>query len=369
MPSTRDPGETEDRTPMEPDDELRLLARRVPKAEMHMHHMGSLSPAQMAALSARSGRPQTEAERRSAYDNRGVGKFFDDLDKAVRLWGDATTVTLGALHMIAAAYDRGVRHLELLCTPDLHRQQIGMEPDVMLRAVGEAFATAGGELGLSGGIIVELHRFDGPDVAMQLVEQTAGLREQGVPILGYGNDGDHRSVPFEALAPAYQRARDEGFLLTGHADVIEDVTAALDIGLDRIDHGWMAVDDDAILSRLAAAGTPLTFTPDGYALGGLHAGVPYAQAWQMLEKAGVPMAIGTDDPELHHTDLAQCYANLAVKLGWSKQDLAAAAKASFDIAWLPDESAKSVRESWFAEIDALTADPRSPVRDEAAAPR
>lgn len=362
MPSTRDPSETEHLRPIEPDDEIRLLARRLPKAEMHMHHMGSLSPAQLASLSTRSGRPASEAERDGAYDIRGVGKFFDDLDKAVRLWGDSTAVTLGALHMISAAYDRGVRHLELLCTPDLHQQQIGMPAQVLLRAVGEAFGIAADELGLTGGVIVELHRFDGPEVAMGLVEETVGLREAGVPILGYGNDGDHRSVPFEALAPAYRRAREEGFRLTGHADVIEDVTAALDLDLDRIDHGWMAVDDEKILARLAQAGTPLTFTPDSYALGGLHAEISYAEAWKVLHTAGVPMAIGTDDPELHHTDLAQSYHSLASKLRWTKNDLGAAAKASFEIAWLDDDSAKEIRDHWFAEIDALVADPRSPIR-------
>lgn len=362
MPSTRDPAETEVRPPMAADDELRLLARRLPKAEMHMHHMGSLSPAQMASLSARAGRPQTEDERNSAFDNRGVGKFFDDLDKAVRLWGDSAAVTLGVLHMIAAAYDRGVRHLELLCTPDLHRQQIGMPPEVLLPAVGEAFTTAAGELGLTGGIVVEMHRFDGSAAALSLVEETVPLRDAGVPILGYGNDGDHRSVPFEALAPAYARARGEGFLLTGHVDVIEDVGPALDLELDRIDHGWMAVDDTTLVDRLAKAGIPLTFTPDSYALGGLQAGIPYEQAWQMLHAAGIRMAIGTDDPELHHTDLAQCYHSLATKLGWTRDDLAQAAKASFDIAWLPASSGQSIRDDWAAEIDALAADSRSPRR-------
>jgi adenosine deaminase len=363
VPSSRDPNVTYALRPMDADDEVDLLARRVPKAEMHMHHMGSLSPSEHARLFAQAnGRPMSRAEAAAAYDLRGVGKFFDDLDRAVRLWGDASAVTLGVLRMLAAAYDRGARHVELLCTPDLHRAEIGMPPDVLLTAVGEAFAVARHELGLTGGIVVEMHRFDGPDVAMRLVEETAPLRERGVPVLGYGNDGDHRTVPFEALAPAYERAREEGFRLTGHADELEDVVAALDIGLDRIDHGWMAADDPAVLRRLQDSGVGLTFTPSGYAVGGLHSDSPWHKAWTVLHDAGVPLAIGTDDPELHHTDLAASYGMLARKLGWGPQDVGEAAKASFAMAWYDDSVAATERAAWTAEIDALVADPRSPRR-------
>ena len=363
MPSSKDPQVTYEQPPMAPENEVALLARRVPKAEMHMHHMGSQSPSEYARLvKATRGRALSREEANAAYDNRGVGKFFDDLDRAVRLWGDTTSVTMGALRMISDAYDRGVRHLELFCTPDLHHAEIGMPPTVLLPAVAEAFAVARDELGLTGGIIVAMHRFDGPDVAMTLVEETMPLREQGLPILGYGNDGDHRTVPFEALAPAYERARGEGFKLCGHADELEDVVAALDIGLDRIDHGWMAADDAGVLARLQASGVGMTFTPSGYALGGLQSESPWAKAWTVLTDAGVPLAVGTDDPELHHTDIAQDYALLARTLGWNKVDVGAAAKTSFDLAWYDESVAVRERASWAAEIDALVEDPRAPRR-------
>lgn len=363
MPSSRDPQGTEAQPDMLAVDELMLLARRLPKAEMHMHHMGSLAPSERARLyRAKHGAPMTHEQLVSAYDLRGVGKFFDDLDEACRLWGDAGAVTTGVLHMLCGAYDRGVRHVELLCTPDLHRSEIGMEPEVLLTAVGEAFKVAADMFGLTGGIVVELHRFDGGDVAVQLVKDTAGLRDKGVPILGYGNDGDHRTVPFEELAPAYELARAEGYLLTGHADELPDVGVALDLGLDRIDHGWMVVDEPATLTRLQAAGTALTFTPSGYSYGGLVGEHTYVEAWTMLSEAGVPLAIGTDDPELHHTDLSREYALLATHLDWAPADLAAAAKASFRASWLAGAEGEAVRQAWFDEIDALVADPRSPVR-------
>lgn len=363
MPSSGDPDATDPFPPMARAEERVVLARRLPKAELHMHQVGALAPAELARLHRRAtGTGLSRAEADAAYDLRGLGKFFDDLDKAARLWGDTALVTEGVLRMIAGAYDRGVRHLELLCTPDLHRDEIGMEPDVLLSAVGEAFRAAADELGLTGGIIVELHRFGGPEAALDLVERTAGLREKGVPILGYGNDGDHLTVPFEALAPAYERARAEGYRLTGHADVIEDVAAALDLGLDRIDHGWTGVDDPDVLRRLRAARTPMTFTPTAYALGGLVSRTRYVDAWRVLDDSGVPLLIGTDDPELFHTDLAQDYALMAGALGWSNEQLGAAAKRSFEHAWFLDGDGSDVRAHWFAEIDALVADPRSPCR-------
>ncbi|MER6960400.1 hypothetical protein [Streptomyces sp. NPDC000618] len=281
------------------EEERVVPARRLPKAELHMHQVGSLAPSELARLHRRT---------------TGAG-----LSRAVRLWGDEALVTEGVLRMIAGAYDRGVRNLELLCTPDLHRDEIGMEPEVLLRAVGEAFR--------------------------------------------YGNDGDHHSVPFEALAPACERARGEGYRLTGHADMIEDVAAALDLGLDRIDHGWMGVDDPEVLRRLRATRTPMTFTPTAYALGGLVSRTRYVDAWRVLDDSGVPMLIGTDDPELFHTDLAQDNALLANALRWSDEQLGAAAKRSLAHAWFFDSDGADVRAHRFAEIDALVADPRSPRRE------
>jgi adenosine deaminase len=363
MPSSRDPHETELSLDMQPDDERALLARRVPKAEMHMHHMGSLAPSELARLQKlKTGRAPSGREMIEAYDNRGVGKFFDDLDRAVRLWGDHATLVAGAVHMISAAYNRGVRHLELLCTPDLHRQELGMSPETLLRGIGEAFSVVGDELGMTGGIVVELHRFDGGPAALALVEETVGLRESGVPIVGYGNDGDHRTVPFEELAPAYERARAEGFKLTGHADIFEDVGVALDLGLDRIDHGWMATDDPATVARLAASGTPLTFTPGGYSLGGLDGDLSYQEAWTVLSDAGVVLAIGTDDPELHHTDIARDYDLMARKLDWTMVEVGEAAKNSFRASWLSGPEGEATRQAWFDEIDALVYNPRAPVR-------
>lgn len=363
MPSSMNPTVTYEMPAMEESEELLVLARRLPKAEMHMHHMGALSPAELARQTKRqTGVALGRDELNAAYDNRGVGKFFDDLDLAVRLWDDSAQVTVGALHMIRNAYDHGVRHLELFCTPDLHVAELGMAPSVLLTAVGEAFAVARDELGLTGGIIVAMHRFDGPDVAMALVEETMPLRERGVPILGYGNDGDHRTVPFEALAPAYEKARAEGFKLCGHADVLEDVAAALDVGLDRIDHGWMAADDPRVLARLVESGVGLTFTPTGYAIGGLTSDSSWHDAWRTLSAAGVPLAVGTDDPELHHTDQAQDYALLARKIGMTKKELGEVAKTSFALAWYDEAVSDAERAYWSAEIDALVADPRAPQR-------
>lgn len=363
-PSALDPHVTYPRPPLGRTDERFLLARRLPKAELHMHHMGSLAPSEYARhLRLTEGRRLSPEEVQAAFDHRGDGKFFDDLDRAVRLWGDHTGIVLGALHMLRAAFDRGVRHVELLSTPDLHEQQIGLPPETLLRALAEAFAVMEDQTGLTGGIIVEMHRFDGRDRAVSLVRRTAPLREKGVPILGYGNDGEFRTVPFGDLADAYAVARAEGFRLTGHVDTLVDVEPALELGLDRFDHGWYIVDEPPLLQRLAKARTPMTLTPTSYAIDGATASMSIAEAWTVLTDAGVPVVLGTDDPELHHTDLAQAYLLMATLCDWSPLEMAAAAKMSWASAWLPEGSEDQIRSAWGREIDALVRDARAPERD------
>jgi adenosine deaminase len=348
---------------MSASDESELLARRLPKAELHMHHMGALAPSEYARLHRVRERKRLLDEVSAAYDNRGLRKFFDDLDHAVAMWTDSASVTSGAVRMIANAFDRGVRHLELLSTPTLNTQQTGMPARDVLRALGEAFRVVEGELGITGGIIVEMHRYDGAAAARRLVEDTCALRDEGVPILGYGSDGDHRTVELEELAPAYAMARGNDFRLTGHVASERDVEVALGIGFDRIDHGWAVALNDQLMAGVAEAGIPVTYTPMAYLVSGRVARVGWVDAYRALTRAGVSAVIGTDDPELHHTDLAHSYSLMARRLDWSGAELARAALTSFESAWVEPAKRAEFVAGWQQRITALAENSRAPRRD------
>ena len=334
-------------------DAMVLLARRLPKAELHQHLTGSLRPSSWVRATAHMDEPAGIPRLSRAFDNLGYHKFFSDLDEAARLMGGGPGIVAETLRMIESAFDAGVRHLEVMCTPALHAQA-GVDIETALRSVGEGLRIAHGELGMSGGIIVELHRPDGADAAIDTVRRSRDLRAAGLPILGYGSDGNHRNVPLATLAPAYELARSEGFPLTGHAMSLDDVAVALDLGFERIDHGWIAATDTSYVRRLVASGAVMTLTPMAYLLGGHAAPIHWTEAATVLYQAGVPLVVATDDPALHHTDLAHSYELMARGLHWTPAELAEAARVGFRSAW----SATTDVEDIVATIDALAMDPR-----------
>jgi adenosine deaminase len=305
-----------------------ILARRMPKAELHCHLQGALRPSQFEQLvSARSTNHRADP---AAYDFRTFTKFFDDLDRFAALWGDKASLVLATLDVLGSMYDAGAVRVELMLTPELHRRAVGVDNTTLLEAVAEGFRIAEDLWDLSGGIVVEMHRSDGGTAALQLVEETLALAERGLPVLGYGNDGDHHQVDFDELAPAYMLARSAGMGLCGHAANVADVERALDLGLDRIDHGFFAASSPSTLQRLAESGTPLVVCPTS---GVLAVGPAFFDALTVLSDAGVPLVLGTDDPPLFFTDLVQEYITFGEEYELSSDELVNTAATSITAAW------------------------------------
>lgn len=342
--------------PVGPRVTLDLLARRLPKAVLHLHFSGAIRPSTLRLLAHEQG-VDLEAGRRpdAVYDYRGFGKFIADMQRSARLL--SRDVQRVALDVLGAEVDAGARHVELMVTVGYY-QSVGVDGLGFLEQISAAFEIAQQAWDLSGGVIVEMDRGAGADAARAAVELAVEAKQRGLRVVGVGNDGDPLTVPFADLAPAYERARDAGLGLCGHVDLPDDLPVALDLGLDRIDHGYVALYDPEQLERVVAAGVPLTICPtsnilqmpgltpdfDSHALAGLLA-------------AGVQVTLHPDDPPMFFTDSTQEYRAATRELGWGVDELVAAARRSLDAAWLADGDSPR-RERWAAEIDALVADPR-----------
>ncbi|MGH2726699.1 MAG: adenosine deaminase family protein, partial [Actinomycetota bacterium] len=245
--------------PLGPEISLDLLARRLPKSELHLHFEGAIPPATVGRLARHAGMPNPAQKLRpdSLYDYRGFAHFIDGMRDACALMTTDDAVIEAALDVFARGVDAGARHIELMTTLGYHIEQ-GRDPRQYLAALGRAFAQAAEMWGMSGGIIVEFDRPAGPGPASEIANIAADARDAGVPVLAVGNDGDPLTLPFRDLAPAYEVARSRGLKLTGHADLPDDITAALELGLDRIDHGFFAIYDQGAMDQLVAKQIPMT---------------------------------------------------------------------------------------------------------------
>lgn len=327
---------------------LDVLARRLPRAELHMHLTGALRRSLVGG-----GTDASRTERR--WDYTDVPDFFARHHGFAAGLDTVERVRAATVHALGNAVDTGCRHVELSVN---HAEiQIGGLPTAaFLDAVGAAFAELSDRTGLSGGIVFATDRNSGPDMAMDGLAGVIAARERGVSVLGIGNDGS----PSRALgdfAAVFARARDAGLRTTAHANKAQDVLDVLELGLDRIDHAWELGGRPDLQRRVADAGTPVTMALSSclVMLPGLF---PAASAFpfQELRDAGVRVSLHTDDPAMFHTDSAQEYRLASRTWGWDRQIMAAIAAASLDAAWLATDDPR--REDWRRETAALIRDPR-----------
>ena len=124
---------------------------------------------------------------------------------------------------------------------------------------------------------------------------------------GFSIDGSERGGSrTDQFISAFKKAKESGLGITAHAGESsgpQGVVAALDqLGVDRLDHGVRAVEDPALMSRLAAEGIPLNVCVSSNCHN-LYSSYDQHPLPQLLAK-GLLCTINTDDPAMLDIDLS-----------------------------------------------------------------
>jgi adenine deaminase len=244
--------------------DTRGLIDRLPKCELHIHIEGSLEPELMFALAKRNGvrLPYVSVEAlRQAYQFRNLQDFLD-----VYYQGMSVLITAQDFYDLARAYlERAhadnVRHVEMFFDPQGHTAR-GVAFATVIEGLHRASADAERALGIRSSLIMcFLRHLDEAD-AERTLDSALAFRDK---IVGVGLDSSETGNPPGKFARVFRRAGDAGFFRTAHAGEegpASYVWEALDLlGVSRIDHGNRALDDQALVGRLARQRTALTVCP------------------------------------------------------------------------------------------------------------
>jgi adenosine deaminase len=330
-----------------------LLARRLPRAELHVHLAGALRASLLGRASAERG-PD------AVLDYVDVETFFVRHKQIARSLTTAALVTAATEHVLDGAIDSGCRHVEISINgAEFLHEAISF--DAVLDAIGAGFDAVRERTGVTGGVIVAMDRDSDPGAGMITVDRAAAARGRGVPVLGIGNDGFPSRSLLDFIG-VYAHARELGFRTTAHANKPRDVEDALDLGLDRIDHAWELQGHPDLQSRLAEAGTPVTMAITS-CLMMLPGRFPTAASFPFdeLRRAGVKVTLNVDDAAMFFTDSAQELRLAADTYGYDHETLAGIALSSLEAAWIDDDRERRLA-AWRVEAMALVSDPRHPQR-------
>lgn len=328
--------------------------RTLPKAHLHLHFTGAMRPGTLLELADRHGVHLPEAlsgarpPQLRATDERGWFRFqrlYDIARSCLR-----TPEDIQRLVREAAEEDLrdGSRWLEIQVDPTSYAPRLGgLIP--ALEIILDAVETTSRETGLGMRVLVAANRTRHPLDARTLARLAVRYRDRGV--VGFGLSNDERRGLARDFDRAFAIARRGGLLSAPHGGELSGAASVRDclddLQAQRIGHGVRAAEDPRLLARLAEAGVTCEVCPASNVALGVYrelSEVPLRRLWE----AGVPMALGADDPLLFGSRLAAQYEIARDHHGFTDAELAELARQSVRASAAPTE----VKEKLLVEIDA-----------------
>ncbi|MCA2214736.1 adenosine deaminase [Jidongwangia harbinensis] len=335
--------------------DLTAFIAGLPKAELHVHHVGSASPRIVAELAARyegdTAVPADPAALADFFAFRDFAHFIEIYLSVVDLIRDDADVRMLTYEIARELGRQQVRYAELTVTPYSHVRR-GIPAPAFCAAISDARSAAARDFG------VELSWcFDIPgEAGLAAAEQTLriALDERPDGLVSFGLGGPEIGVPRPQFKPYFDAARAAGLRSVPHAgettgpETIWD--AVRELGAERIGHGVSAARDPELMAYLAEHRIPLEVCPTSNVR---TRAVPVIDEHPLpvLVAAGVPVTINSDDPPMFGTSLEEEYAVAVRLLDLDAAGVAGLARSAVDAAFLPADRKATLR----AEIDSYAA--------------
>jgi adenosine deaminase len=336
--------------------------RDLPKVELHRHLDGSVRLATILELAKEHDIDVGERTLAALGRRALVTSPMKDLETVLRCFSTLQSVQCSFAAISRVAYENvedawrdGVRLIELRFAPAFIAAGKSIANPEIFAAVVEGTRRACAAYPVEAGLICILARGQPLQANRAALEDLIRWRESGRAgsqlICGLDlADAEDRTDPRE-FAPLVERARGAGLGITVHSGentTAEHVRAALDLYRpSRIGHGIKAWGDDELMVRLREEGVLLEVSLTS---NWLTSSVPCLADHPLphLYRAGVPVCINSDDPNLFAIDLVNEYRVCRDLYGLTEEDFRRMNLDALAHSFLPRPARERVREGWFS---------------------
>jgi adenosine deaminase/aminodeoxyfutalosine deaminase len=312
------------------------IIQSLPKAELHLHLEGSVTPETLVELRRRHGKNSTLADADALYqykDFLGFLAAFKTLTEDLQSPEDFELVTYRLMEQLKA---ENILHAEVYVSVGvcLWRKQdfdaifVGLERG---RARGEK------DFGVSLLWIFDAVRQFGAEAARAVFELAAKYRDRNV--VGIGIGGDELKAPPELFREQYAYAAAQGLRLTCHAGESagpESIWGALNLGAERIGHGLTAAQDVELIEELAQRQIPVEICMTSNSKTGCCLKLRDHPVRKYFDQ-GLMITLNSDDPAMFGTSLTREYELAQAEFGFTDEHLRELARNSFEASFLPAE--------------------------------
>ncbi|SDP16851.1 adenosine deaminase [Streptomyces sp. cf386] len=337
--------------------DLHAFIAGLPKAELHVHHVGSASPRIVAALAARhpDSKVPTDPEALADYFTfTDFAHFIDVYLSVVDLVRTPEDVRLLTFEVARDLARQQVRYAELTITPFSSTRR-GIDEGAFMDAIEDARKAAEAEFGTMLRWCFDIPGEAGLESAEETVRLATDDRLRPEGLVSFGLGGPEIGVPRPQFKPYFDRAIAAGLHSVPHAGETtgpETVWDALThLRAERIGHGTSSAQDPKLLAHLAEHRIPLEVCPTSNIATRAVRTIEEHPVKEFVE-AGIVVTINSDDPPMFGTDLNNEYAVAARLLDLDERGLAGLAKNAVDASFLDEPGKARIA----AEIDTYTAD-------------
>ena len=323
-------------------DDIAAFIRRLPKAELHLHLEGTITPSTLVELSQRhDSTPLTLAGAEAIYQFTDFTGFIEAFKAVTRQLIEPEDYELIAWRMMQRLAEQGVVHAEVYISVGVIYMWRNYDPhcfEPIFAGLERARERAQKELGLSLYWIVDAVRHFTVEEAGVVFRKAAEMRHRYPSIIGIGLGGDERRCGSEPFRAFYREAREKGLRLTNHAGETtgpEAIREALSIGSERIGHALSAIHDPSLMDDLKSRQIPLELNPTSNARTGVctsFAAHPLRQYFDM----GLLVTLNSDDPAFFGSDIANEYLLAHTQQNFNRDDLRQLAVNSIRASFLPE---------------------------------
>ncbi len=340
---------------MSPSADLTAFIARLPKAELHVHHVGSASPRIVSELARRhpGAVPSDPDQLRDFFAFRDFAHFIEVYLAVVDLIRTPEDIRLLTYEIAREmAQVQQVRYAELTCTP--HTSVLaGVPIEAYTEAIEDARTAAERDFGIVLRWIYDIPGelgVPGADATLDYV-----LHHAPESLLALGLGGPEIGVPRPQFKPHFDAARAAGLRSVPHAGETtgpQTVWDALrDLGAERIGHGTSAAQDPELLAHLAEHRIPLEVCPSSNVA---TRAVPSLEEHPLraFRDAGVVVTINSDDPPMFGTTLNREYEIAADLLDLDPAGVADLARTAVEVSFAPDDVKRRILEEIDVELEA-----------------
>ena len=294
----------------------------IPKVELHLHLEGGAPPGFIRDLAREKNLDISRIfNPDGSYAYRDFWHFLEVYEagtSTLKTPEDYHRLTLAVLEESAR---NGVIYSETFLSPDFcGGRDVGAWKEY-LHAIREAADIAEARDGIILRGVVTCIRHFGPEKAKETA--LCAAETAGDWLVGFGMAGDERKGKPGDFCYAFDMAREAELGITVHAGEwggaksVRDAIVAL--RPSRIGHGVQAIEEPAVVDRLAEDGIVLEVCPGSNVFLGVF------PEWskhpiQTLRERGCIVTVSTDDPPFFHTDMTAEYNALAETFGWDEDD-------------------------------------------------